>query len=479
MRIKRSIIIFAVLALLGGLASCQSSTQGQKVQPGQPVTLTGLMEEGPTPIGLTAYETGTHLLATSTPLANYKLYCVTFESSPVASTGTADNSGKFSLTIKSYTPFGCFVLDTTGTHIADLLFAGLGESAGSYSGSIMLTNNVNVGTITVDPAKGIAVVDLSGKTGVSGSATAPFDPTGAWNFTCTTSPSNDPVYSCPPPQDAPTSIYLDRISATFADGKKHYGMGVWTLQGYNACGKVEGISPTPDSTSGLGPNGHPITLDRPDGPFNYVYDNVWQKSLNIQPKNTQGVCGAPTTETCSNVTNVAGWHTISGNSLLTPGQCQQTCYADSVHDLAQANPTSCIEDRSYLWNVDPPTSPPINDTSTAFVKFLGTPISRLMFGELIYSSNTSASVVDTEDDVETIWVHSSNGTDTSYICRIQRITHLSIYKIDTNTISATLDQYVKLSDPTPPSQCSDTKLPHNDVAQEIASPMHVMFKLTK
>ncbi|MCL4557118.1 MAG: hypothetical protein M1491_00515 [Deltaproteobacteria bacterium] len=486
MNTKKGFIVLAVLGGLIGLMGCSSSSQKQTVQPGQQVTLTGLMQQGSlSATSLASYGTGMHLLGTA--LANYKLYCVTFEDSPVGAKGTADNSGKFSLSIKSYTPFGCFVLDASDNHVADLLFAGLGTSSGTYSGSIMLTNNANVGTITVDPSTGMAVVNVAGVGGVAGNnitGTA-FDPTGSWIFACT-SPAGDPVYSCPI-KDIPPSLYLHRISGIFSsDGKRHYGMGVWaSAANFTVCGSVEGIAVT-TGTAGKGPGGQTITLDSPDGPLQFAYDNVWQAALDSQIHNTFGACGAPVTLTCSQVTNLQGWGPPSPPGTPPPPpwtdpQCQQLCYANGFEQIKRTL-SYCIEDRNYLWNQygmqNMPFSAPTTDNNTPFIDFDGhNPVGRFMFGELIYSSDTTGSEVYTDYRIDSLFVPMTSGGGTSYTCPINGVTKLAFSEVNANTLVGTVDQYMTLAAGSP-TECTNTTIPNNYVLQDLKG-MHMMFKLTR
>ena len=483
MNTKKVFIISALAVWLGvsafWMTGCQSTTQSHAVQPGQQVTLTGTLQQGTiTAMGLASLGTSLHPQASTTPLVNYQLYCVTFENAPVGAKGTADNSGTFSLSIKSYTPFGCFVLDSNNQHVADLLFAGLGTTSGTYSGSIMLTNNANVGSITVDPSTGMAVVNVAGIGGVAGNSLTgtAFDPTGAWNFTCT-SPAGDPVYSCP--QQQPTALYLHRISGIFSsDGKEHYGMGVWqSAANFTVCGSVEGLSPTPGSTTGQGPGGQTVTLDSPDGPLQFAYDNVWQAAFSNQLFNTNGMCGASVTLTCSQVTNVGK---MGGSDMVTysDGNCQQLCYANGFYQI-KSSAARCIEDRNYMWvNMTAsqlPSTAPTSDSNTSFIDFDGhNPAARFMFGELIYASNTSASEVSTEYRMEDVYSPQENA---SYSCPINGVTKLAFSEVDANTIVGTVDQYLTLIAGSP-TQCTSTAIPNNYVLQDLQG-MHMMFRMTK
>ncbi|MGC8685807.1 MAG: hypothetical protein ACP5T7_09015 [bacterium] len=476
--IKRKVLTVAFLGLmllLTGviLAGCQSTTK-QQVQPGQEVTLSGVMQSG-TPIGIASYAFG--LLDA---LVNYKLYCVTFEDNPVAAKGSADSSGRFSLKIKSYTPFGCFVLDPSDKHVADLLFAGLSESADTYAGSIMLTDNVDVGTIVVDTAKGLAVVDLSGKPGVSGSIDNPFDPTGEWKFSCI-SPPNDPVYSCP--KEMPSSVYLHRISGVMSPGnKKVYGLSVWESKAnFDKCGSVEGLGDVSGTKVVPGPiTGSTVTLDTPDGPFTYDYDNIWQVGMDNQTTNEWGQCGAPITLTCSQITNTANWGYSDGNIFhpFTDGQCQQQCFANSYWKL-KFTAQYCIEERDYMWTQANmqyiPSTALNNDNDTPWVKFHHTPASRHIFEQFVYTSNTSGSMVAHDWYINSIWDPITNN---SYTCALNFVMNISVTQQDANTLLLVLDRYGKLAPDSPTSACMDSTIPNNHVLEDLRD-WHVLVKLTK
>lgn len=478
MNTKKASFILLVFVSLNVLTGCQSTNQKSQVQPGQQVTLTGLMEQG-TFTTMNIASSKNIILPLSTPLENYQLYCVTFEDVPTGTKGVADNSGRFSLSIKSYTPFGCFVLDPNNKHVADLLFGGLGTSSDTYAGSIILIDNANVGTITVDPNTGVAVVNVSGVNGVAGSniTGTPFDPTGEWSFNCTSSAA-DPVYTCP--QDIPRSLYLHRISAVFSsDGKRHYGMSVWrSYANFEICGKVEGLCNSQGCTNANGPSNIPITLDAPDGPFTFSYDNVWQPALDQFTKNDSGQCGAPVTLTCSQVTNVGSWYPPGSSSPFTDGQCKQLCYADNFYNIRDTI-QYCIEDRNYKWNEtgmkNVPSSAMTNDYSTQFVDFGDhKPALRHMFGELIYSSSTSASEVSYNHWISYMYVPSEGK---SFECDITEIIKLGLSEINSNKMVGTLDLYRTLSG-TAPTECTSPDVPNNYVLKDL-QPIHVMFSMTR
>lgn len=112
--------------------------------------------------------------AAGDPLAGYKLYCVTFTTTPAAATGTADIDGKVTLEIDAAgVPVGCFVLDTGDNAVATIIFSD-GTSTGQ---TVTFTESTDVGGITVDLANGVALAPIDG--GISGSLNMPC-PLGTW-----------------------------------------------------------------------------------------------------------------------------------------------------------------------------------------------------------------------------------------------------------------------------------------------------------
>jgi hypothetical protein len=87
------------------------------------------------------------------PLTGYQLYCVTFADPPTAATGTADEAGLVMINLAAVgVAFGCFVLDDQAAPVAVLVFMD-GLSRGQ---TITLTDDADLGTITVDLGEGVA-----------------------------------------------------------------------------------------------------------------------------------------------------------------------------------------------------------------------------------------------------------------------------------------------------------------------------------
>ncbi len=469
MKVKKIILISVVsgMFLYFGL-NCSKESKAPSV--GSTIQIRGKLIKGTSHLG--AQSTVAKIRSLQEPLVNYKLYCVTFEDTPKAASGTADNTGAFSLSIDAAgIPFGCFVIDSSGKHVADLIFAqGLTPGAPT-SGSIILTDSADIGTITVDLDKGIAVVDISNVSGQK--IDAPFDPTGTWNFTCT-SPAADPVYKCMPPEESPESIFLHRISGTLPDNSKIYGLGVWaSQQHYNTCGGVEGVGecdlPTKCITATK--DGISITLDEPDARFAFTPDTTWQNS---SVPNSHNACES-TAQTCVGVTNINNsWGyctdppTCSNFQPYTDTQCQQICFANGFwDDSVRLNPDYCIQNRSYNWT-KPPDDPEFKVLEEG-------PTSRFAWGELVYSSNDSASFASIEHELKTIWDPVNNR---EYICNTTRTTIVTFVRISETQLNGNITQNVTLSHDSPP-ECLDTNIPNNDVANDVNSPLYMLFKLTK
>jgi hypothetical protein len=112
-------------------------------------------------------------------LAGYKLYCVTFSTTPASGTADADASGVVSLTLAAKdVPFGCFILNAEGTGVATLMFGAENAQTVALSGS------TNLGTITVDATSGVAQAEVpSGGTVVTSTPAGVSCPLGTWGYT--------------------------------------------------------------------------------------------------------------------------------------------------------------------------------------------------------------------------------------------------------------------------------------------------------
>lgn len=144
--------------------------------------------------------------ADGVPLAGYQFYCVTFADTPTAATGTADAAGLVTIDLAAVgVAFGCFVLDDQAAAVAVLVFMD-----GLERGQTMtLTDDADLGTITVDLSDGVAqsAIPLGGSLTGGGDVECPL---GEW-------------FASSPPKDG----CVDNLTSTFwiaQDTAGHYLM---------------------------------------------------------------------------------------------------------------------------------------------------------------------------------------------------------------------------------------------------------------
>lgn len=187
------------------------------------------------------------------PLADYSLFCVTFQDPPVAGTGTADAGGKFILNIDAAgISFGCFVLDSSDRRVADLLFLDdrVGEDGNHLlNGTAAYVQDSELGEVWVDESTGIALVGRGSRLNNTGQEN--FDPTGPWKFeTCLDPRDNGPCkgqdlifYSAFVAQFP--SIFVNRVLGTdFETGSRRYFLNGWRDKtAFDNCGSnTEGLT---------------------------------------------------------------------------------------------------------------------------------------------------------------------------------------------------------------------------------------------
>lgn len=111
----------------------------------------------------------------SGPLVGYQLYCITFEDTPKAASGTSDSEGKVTVNLETESSFGCFIRDSNGKSVATVWFS----EGGKEGQSIKLSGSSDFGTITVDVDKGLAKAAPKSAAALVGSAAFPC-PLGLW-----------------------------------------------------------------------------------------------------------------------------------------------------------------------------------------------------------------------------------------------------------------------------------------------------------
>ena len=195
-------------------------------------------------------------LAPSGPLAGYQLSCVTFGTPPVAASATADAVGMFALMMNAAgVPFGCFILDPSGTAIATLVF-----TTGSLNSlTVSFAQDGSLGTIIVDGTSGLAQATLtSGGTLLTGAGGVPC-PLGTWLVTIGDVGCATPLIATVWVAKSPTGQYLlsftsgpeGHLNCGYESGSNipaTYANGVLSFAGssINSCPVTSMDSLTPD-----------------------------------------------------------------------------------------------------------------------------------------------------------------------------------------------------------------------------------------
>lgn len=330
------------------------------------------------------------------PLSDHVLYCVTFEDEPRAGKGSSDRDGQFKITLAAVgVPFGCFILNSAGERVADLIFK-VG-SAETLSGTTTLSASTDVGTVIVDLSALVAVADLTG----SGSVRTPMaagteetdpnlDPTGGWTvLECQRWVGTD-LEPCPAAVLAllGEESYFDRVDVVdAATGERRYYVGLWLgEQTFQACGGSEGLTPAVQEALNVKlSSGESFSAE----PFPFVPEPPSQGSWEDH------------TGTCRDlsVTEPIADLRIPCRDLDEPVR-QATCYAECFLSLRFQPPAACVQERiydtSYLerfkagqlgseFNLVAGAGKP------GFIAYLGEPLGRKAFSEIIYPTPTSAS----------------------------------------------------------------------------------------
>lgn len=150
----------ATMIVSGIRCSSKSSTNSTNGTNGSTVTLTGLLYQGTVSVAPASFHVSSLSAQTATPttpLSGYLLYCVTFAQPPTAASSTAsDSKGNVTLTLPKNTPLGCFINDSSGNSVATLIF----NSGTQVTQTVSFSGNADLGEITIDPANGLASVQL-------------------------------------------------------------------------------------------------------------------------------------------------------------------------------------------------------------------------------------------------------------------------------------------------------------------------------
>lgn len=164
------------LVVIAALASACGGGGGKPTQGGTPdgaVTLSATLAAPSVAVASAQAQAA----APGTPLAGYRVYCVTLQSPPVAASATADASGRVTLTFPAANvPFGCFIQDPAGANVASVLF----DSGASRAQTVLLTASTDLGTVSVDAANGVAIATMPSTAQESSTPLELACPTGTW-----------------------------------------------------------------------------------------------------------------------------------------------------------------------------------------------------------------------------------------------------------------------------------------------------------
>lgn len=183
-------------------------------------------------------------------ITDYKLYCITFNSSATSATAEFGSDGSFSVSLPANSAFGCFVNSkSTNLPVATVVSAGTGSGmANSTSTSISLASSVDVGALTLDLAKGKVEIPESVIAGAKSSVTAGITLSDIdnyeWTMTCVTTGNTEMDNACKQQimngsDSGSAPVYLRVLSGT-QNGSTVYGINVWeTYSAFTSCGSID------------------------------------------------------------------------------------------------------------------------------------------------------------------------------------------------------------------------------------------------
>lgn len=229
------------LALLfTAMTGCGKKSEDKADEAPKEAAMTGTLQLSPT----------LQLLGYSLAVDSYKVFCVTFEATPVAKTGEIASTGAFSVSgLTTGVPFGCFINDKTtnatkGTMVVDngsSTYGGTGESQ-----SISLTSDVDLGQLTLgtDGKVKIPAAKLSGAksaAAVTADNASELDELHAatYKMSCIDNGNAEQLATCKDHNDGQT-VFFRVIKGTAKDGSQIRGIGAWASQAaFDICGSFD------------------------------------------------------------------------------------------------------------------------------------------------------------------------------------------------------------------------------------------------
>jgi len=306
-------VVFAAVVSLAGLAcggSSGSSSPGNTTASN--ITITGQLVAGSVTTSPSAISMPTPLAesvtTTPTPLAGYVLYCVTFQSPPVAASSTADSSGNVSVTIAAQNvAFGCFVQDSSGNTVATLSF----QSASTTGTTLTLSGSTSLGTIQVDTSTGLATAGVSTGTIASTPPNATC-PAGYWVFQTGASDCGSTAGQATTAQVWVTPAVSGGFSVSIIHGPSglpnNSGCGYqsFTSTGTYSGGKLT-VAPFNGNPGDSCPNTVGLVITPDSSCANATVVGTFQGCGSCGDGSTENVCAGNGGSSCGSLTCTANW----------------------------------------------------------------------------------------------------------------------------------------------------------------------------
>lgn len=229
-------------------------------------------------------------------ISDYKMYCITFTSSPTSATSEFGGDGSFSLSLPSNTTFGCFVNSkSTNLPVATIVNAGSGSGMSSTkSTSISLSSSVDVGSLTLDLTnKKIEIPESalsSAKSATSSGITLSEIDNYQWTMTCVSTGNTELDNACKQQimngsATGSAPVYLRILSGT-QGGNTVYGISVWeSYSAFNSCGGIELNSAT---KTNIESNGFTFASTGDYAPISSTSFSGWSDTTNCPLRSANG-----------------------------------------------------------------------------------------------------------------------------------------------------------------------------------------------
>lgn len=326
-------------------------------------------------------------------ITDYKMYCLTFTSSPTTATSDFGSDGAFSLSLPANTSFGCFINSkSTNLPVAQFVNAGSGSGmSSSKSTAISLASSVDVGSLTLDLSKNTIEIPESALSSAKSGATAGLALSDIdnyqWTMTCVSTGNTEMDNACKTQimngsDSGSAPVYLRILSGT-QSGATVYGISVWeSNSAFTSCGSIDFNSAT---KAQIETNGFTFVTTGDYAPATATSYSGWSDTTNCPLRTANGqqeynsltassadahknlkknFCLAPMVAAGNGYSfncDDSGSYTNSGNTCtwmhrtsvtITPGSSASEMYGNFVNSESRSG-TGCgsTEDKSATFNI--------------------------------------------------------------------------------------------------------------------------------